>query len=36
MIPDYVLRFCPKCDEEYQLPEELQICPICHGELKTE
>lgn len=26
---DKVLRYCPHCDEEYELPENLSKCPIC-------
>lgn len=26
---DNVVRACTSCQEEYQLPEDLEICPIC-------
>lgn len=33
--PEAVFFYCVKCDEEYALPEDLEICPICHGKLEV-
>lgn len=32
---DFVLCFCPQCEEEYQLPEDTENCVICKNPLKT-
>lgn len=33
---DHVTKYCPVCDEEYDLPEDKEICPICcAGELES-
>lgn len=29
-----MLFVCPKCDEEYMLPEEQETCPFCGAELE--
>ena len=26
---DLVPIYCEGCDEEYQLPEDISLCPIC-------
>ena len=23
------IYYCPNCDEEYELPEDIEECPIC-------
>lgn len=32
-LGDKVFRFCVTCDEEYELPEDLEACPICGKDL---
>ena len=27
--PEKVWMFCPNCTEEYDLPEDMEQCPIC-------
>lgn len=29
---DLVWFYCPGCDEEYNLPEDIEECPICGEE----
>lgn len=31
-----VVRYCASCDEEYQLPEDMEKCPICEKPLQEE
>lgn len=31
---DYRLCYCPTCDEEYSLPEEVTDCVVCGEELE--
>lgn len=31
-----VARYCPHCDEEYQLPEDMESCVICEKPLQIE
>lgn len=31
-----VVRYCAHCDEEYQLPEDMEKCPICENPLPDE
>ncbi len=26
---DHVVRYCAHCNEEYQVPEDMETCPIC-------
>jgi hypothetical protein len=30
---DKVYKYCPHCDEEYELPEDQELCVICHKPL---
>lgn len=31
-----VVRYCKHCDEEYQLPEDMEKCPLCENPLAEE
>ena len=33
---DNVVRYCAHCDEEYQLPENMEKCVICGNNLTEE
>lgn len=28
-VTEKCLHYCPRCDEEYDLPEDTVYCPIC-------
>jgi len=29
-----IIKYCGHCDEEYDVPEDLEWCPVCDSHLK--